>query len=160
MKAYIGIDPGASGACVVLLEDGTTRESRFGKNTDKDTWEFLAETRMSGHQIFCVLEQVGAMPGQGVTSMFTFGENVGKIKGMLVAASIPFEEKVPRTWQKALGITPRFKPKKDEAGTEESKPEFKKRLKQKAEQLFPDKKILSDTADAYLIAEFCKRMHP
>jgi hypothetical protein len=155
-KAYIGIDPGASGSCVLISETGTTKEIRFSKVTDKEVWRFLEDASYE-YECFCTIEQVGAMPGQGVTSMFTFGMNVGKMHGLLIASGIPFEQKVPRSWQKALGITPRFKPKKGESGTEESKPDFKKRLKQKAEQLFPNQKITLDTADGYLIAEYTKR---
>lgn len=158
MKVRIGIDPGANGACIALFEDGTVNGIRFGKCTHKEIWCFLEE--LSFHEAFCVMEQTGAMPGQGVTSMFSFGRNTGLLIGMLVASGIPYEERVPRVWQKALGITPRFIPKKGESGTEESKTEFKKRLKQKAEQLYPSHKITTDTADATLIAEFCRRLYP
>ena len=155
-KCFIGIDPGASGACVGIVEEGTIHEIRFGKVTDADVYKFL-EMLSFNYQCFCTLELVGAMPGQGVSSLFAFGFNTGKIYGFLIASGIPFEQKVPRSWQKVLGITPRFKPKKGESGVEETKPEFKKRLKQKAEQLFPSSKITTDTADAYLIAEFTRR---
>lgn len=158
MKVRIGIDPGASGACIAIYEDGTIKEIRFGKVTQKEIWLFFEE--LSFNECFCVLEQVAAMPGQGVSSMFTFGKNTGFIIGMLVASGIPYQETVPRSWQKALGIQPRYKPKKGEPGVEEPKPDFKKRLKQKSEQLYPNLKITTDTADAVLIAEFCKRMYP
>lgn len=158
MKVRIGIDPGANGACVALYEDGKIEEVRFGKSTNKEIWLFFED--IAFHDAFCVLEQVGAMPGQGVNSMFTFGKNVGFVIGLLVASGIAYQETVPRSWQKALGITPRYKPKQGNSGTEETKPEFKKRLKQKAEQLYPSHKITTDTADALLIAEFCKRLKP
>ena len=158
MKARIGVDPGANGACVALMEDGSVRECRFGKSTQKEMADFFAD--LSFEDCFCVLELVGSMPAQGVSSVFSFGKSTGFVIGLLVASGIPYQETVPRSWQKALGITPRFKPKKEESGVEESKPDFKKRLKQKSEQLFPSKKITTDTADAYLIAEFCKRMFP
>ena len=158
MKARIGIDPGAAGACVALLDNGTIKEIRFGKVTQKEISDFFMD--LAFEDCYCVLELVGAMPGNGNSSMFTFGKNVGFIIGLLVASGIPYQETVPRSWQKALGIQPRFKPKKGEPGKEETKPDFKKRLKQKSEQLFPAQKITTDTADAYLIAEFCKRMYP
>lgn len=155
-KCFIGIDPGANGACVGITEDGIIHEIRFGKVTDSEVYKFM-EGLSFEYSCFCTIELVGAMPGQGVSSLFAFGFNTGKLHGFLIASGIPFEQKVPRSWQKALGITPRFKPKKGESGTEETKPEFKKRLKQKAEQLFPKSKITTDTADAYLIAEFTRR---
>lgn len=155
-KCWIGVDPGASGAVVGITEDGDIRQIRFGKATQQEIWSFL-ESLSFEYQCFATIEHVGAMPGQGVSSMFSFGMSTGFIHGLLTAARIPFELRVSRSWQKALGITPRFKPKKGEPGTEETKPEFKKRLKQKAEQLFPKEKITTDTADAYLISEYTRR---
>ena len=67
----------------------------------------------------------------------------------LIAAGIPFEEVIPRTWQKGVGITPR--------GKGETKTRFKNRLKAKASQLFPKVNVTLATADALLIAEFCRR---
>lgn len=156
--AFMGIDPGASGACVVITSQNQIHEIRFTKSTDKEIWQFI-ENMSFKYNIKCVSEMVSAMPGQGVTSMFSFGTNVGFIKGLLVAAGISYEEKVPRTWQKALGIQPRYKPKKGESGVEESKTDFKKRLRQKAEQLYPNHKITADTADAILIAHFCRQLY-
>jgi crossover junction endodeoxyribonuclease RuvC len=155
-KAYLGIDPGANGAIVALV-DGEMHPHilRFGKATEKEIWEFISGLSFD-YDCFCTLELVGAMPGQGVSSMFTFGDGVGFIRGLLTAAYIPFEKKVPRTWQKELGITPRVTGKK-EGETEESKVEFKRRLREKAEQLFPLIKMTNDIADALLIAEFTRR---
>lgn len=158
MKAYIGCDPGASGAIAVILENGEVKILRFDKATDKEIWEFVSTLGFM-YDCFCTLELVGAMPGQGVTSMFSFGDSVGFIRGILTAASIPFERKVPRSWQKALGITPRLieRDTNKKIVNEESKTEFKRRLKTKSEQLFPQLKITNDMADALLIAEFTKR---
>lgn len=158
MKAYIGIDPGSSGAIVSISEGGEVRTLRFGKSTQKDIWDFFNSVSFD-YECFATLELVGAMPGQGVSSMFTFGKNVGFIIGLLTASAIPYQEKVPRSWQKELGITPRFKPKKGESGTEETKPQFKKRLKEKAEKLFPKESVLTDTADALLLAEYTRRTY-
>lgn len=52
-----------------------------------------------------VLEHVGAMPGQGVTSMFSFGENFGYLKGLLEAFEIPYELVRPQRWKKEFGIS-------------------------------------------------------
>lgn len=157
--AFLGIDPGSSGAAVAFLSDTTEPKIlRFQNSTHRQVWQFLEELSFD-YKVFCVLELVGAMPGQGVTSMFTFGKEYGMITGFLVAGSIPYEEKVPRTWQKALGITPRYKPKKGEQGVEETKTEFKRRLRQKAEQLYPEIKMTNDVADAILIAHFCKTIN-
>jgi hypothetical protein len=159
MKCYIGIDPGSSsGAAAAITEDGKIETIRFSKTTEKDWWNFFYRLSFD-YECFCTTELVGVMPGQGIVAGFTFGKNIGIILGLLTASGIPYEQKVPRMWQKELGITPRFKPKKGESGTEETKPEFKKRLKAKAEQLFPKEKVLTDTADALLIMEYTRRTH-
>ena len=54
--------------------------------------------------VACV-EHVSAMPGQGVTSMFNFGQNFGYIKGLLEAFQIPYELVRPQKWKKEFGIT-------------------------------------------------------
>jgi hypothetical protein len=158
-KCWIGIDPGSSsGAAAAITEDGIIKTIRFSKTTEKEWWVFFANLAFD-YECFCTTELVGVMPGQGIVAGFSFGKNVGFILGLLTASGIPYEQKVPRSWQKELGITPRFKPKKGESGTEETKPEFKKRLKAKAEQLFPKEKVLTDTADALLIMEYTRRTH-
>lgn len=153
----MGIDPGASGAVVVIPISGEITILRFGKATEKEICDFIMDAAFE-NECFCTLEQVGAMPNQGVTSMFSFGDSVGFIRGILTAAKIPFQQKVPRTWQKSFGITPRVTGKK-EGETEESKTEFKRRVREKAEQLFPNIKMTNDIADALLIAEFTRRTH-
>ena len=101
----IGIDPGKSGALAWIHEgDGDIPravgvipfgeeycETLFMLSNDKNT--------------VCCLEHVGAMPGQGVTSMFSFGQNFGFIQGLLTAFSIPYELVRPQRWKKEFGIT-------------------------------------------------------
>lgn len=58
-----------------------------------------------GESAVCCLEHVGAMPGQGVTSMFHFGENFGFIQGVLMAYGIPYELVRPQKWKKEFSIT-------------------------------------------------------
>ena len=158
MIAHIGIDPGANGSAAVLTEDRKIHIIRFNKATEKEVWEFFRDISYD-YECFCTLEQVGAMPGQGVSSMFSFGDSVGFIRGILTASGVPFEQKVPRVWQKALGIAPRLieRDATKKIIKEESKTDFKRRLKEKAEQLFPTVKVTLDVADSLLIAEFNKR---
>ena len=85
---YIGIDPGKDGALAVIIDSGKASIVPF----DQDAYrlvlrQFCMQARMA--QTRAVLEHVGAMPGQGVTSMFSFGENFGYIKGLLEAFEIP-----------------------------------------------------------------------
>jgi len=70
-------------------------------------------------ECICCLEKVGAMPGQGVTSMFTFADGVGFIRGCLRSHGIPFQQVTPQKWKSEFGCnlgkkaTPKEKKAKD-----------------------------------------------
>lgn len=146
---YFGVDPGKGGATVCLA--GGKVYSCSHDVTEHDLWNWLdTKVEMDG-EAFAVIEKVHAMPGQGVTSMFTFGQSFGFLRGLLTAVEVPFEEVHPRSWQKALGI-----PKRDK---NESKTQFKNRLKTRAQQLYPKEKVTLKTADALLLATYCQRKH-
>ena len=96
---YIGCDPGKKGSLAVL-EDGKVSAYPFSEDA------YIAVLGgIDPHQAVCCLEHVGAMPGQGVTSMFHFGENFGFIQGVLRAYRIPFELVRPQKWKKEFSIT-------------------------------------------------------
>lgn len=152
MRLYLGIDPGNSGAIAVLTERGNVVDSiRHDNTTDVDVANFLKRMVDSERIEMAVIEKVHAMPAQGVSSTFKFGESYGKSQGMMLVAGIPFEYVTPRSWQKSLSIKKKQK--------SESSNDFKKRLKGVAQRLFPDEKIVMANADAYLIAEYCRRLH-
>lgn len=158
MRAFIGIDVGSVGCAVALMEDGTYDILRFGKSTDKDIWEWLNAKTFSYDCVACV-EKVWAMPAKnpdgtmrsmGAQTMFQFGENNGMVKAFITAAGIPVTFPVPQTWQKIYGL-------KKEKG--EGQPDFKRRLRERAEQLYPHVKFTLDTVDGFLIAHFCKTIN-
>jgi len=142
----IGIDPGKSGTAVFLSSSGRVDEiARF-----KDGFGYFIEALRNldlSQNIFVFLEKVHAMPGQGVVSMFTFGEKVGVVKGALAAFKISYIEVAPQIWQRELGL---YIPNLTYV-------ERKRRLKEKAQELFPDTKVTADVADALLIAEYGRR---
>lgn len=94
---YIGIDPGKNGGLAVITD------------TEAYTVPLTRENLLYHIGIHkgarCVLEKVGAMPGQGVVSMFTFGEGYGYIQGVLEAHKIPYELVHPKKWKKEFSIT-------------------------------------------------------
>lgn len=96
---YIGIDPGKGGALAVITQDSALVFS-FDR---KDYVKILQAAAKADAK--CCLERVGAMPGQGVTSMFSFGENFGFIQGVLEASGIPYELVTPQRWKKEFGVT-------------------------------------------------------
>lgn len=167
-KVFLGIDPGASGGFAVLSSSGKVTTWKMPA-TKKEVWDMLqweAVGQLSGIRHFAAIEKVGGYMGRGVgergggaangSAMFKFGMSYGSLRMALIAAGIPFEEVPPAVWQRGLGIPPR---KREGKKVVESKSAFKSRLKQKAQQLFPSEKVTLATADALLIAEFCRRKH-
>ena len=90
---YIGIDPGKDGALALIMDKAVTIIP-----FDERGYE-IALAHIKGSDARCCLERVGAMPGQGVTSMFKFGENFGFIRGLLQANGIPYELVTPQKWK-------------------------------------------------------------
>lgn len=109
----LGIDPGASGALAVV-EDGelvelidmpvmhVKRGSREVREVNAN-WLGLALAQLQPIDA-ALLEQVGAMPGQGVSSMFAFGRAVGVVEGVLGALQIPYRKVPPQEWQRAMRV--------------------------------------------------------
>lgn len=97
---YIGIDPGKDGAMAVIWEFGGVEIVPFSCAGYKEMIQ-----QCPNIECRCCLERVGAMPGQGVTSMFKFGENFGFIQGLMTAYGIPYELVTPQKWKKEFQIT-------------------------------------------------------
>ena len=97
---YIGIDPGKKGGVATISEDGV-------KVYQWDDQRFIEDMRQHANWLDkCVaaVEKVGAMPGQGVTSMFSFGQSYGFILGVLTAFGIPYQLVSPATWKREFGL--------------------------------------------------------
>ena len=100
MKTYIGIDPGKSGAMAILYPSGSIETIPFNMVNYVDAIRGLAD-----HPVKCCLEKDGAMPGQGVVSMFNFGHNLGVIEGLLRGYGIPYQLVPPQTWKKEFSLS-------------------------------------------------------
>lgn len=98
-KAFVGIDPGASGA-IALLSQSDAIVSEFG--CLRHAGNVLRGWSNNYQIILVALESVHAMPGQGVTSMFNFGRNVGQWEGLIECLGLPCVQPTPQTWQKGL----------------------------------------------------------
>jgi crossover junction endodeoxyribonuclease RuvC len=104
----IGIDPGCSGAVVVL--DG----ERVLASDLMPTFKNGKSSRVNGAALasflrqfigaHAYLEAVHAMPKQGVTSVFTFGHAAGVVEGLLQGIGIPYTLVPPQTWKKRAGL--------------------------------------------------------
>lgn len=104
---YIGIDPGAKSGAYAALEDGGTYWTVPWDN-DGFVIAMKAITTLrdrDGDSLFAVVEKVGAMPKQGISSTWKFAENFGYIQGVLHAFKIPFQLVPPRVWKKAYSLT-------------------------------------------------------
>jgi crossover junction endodeoxyribonuclease RuvC len=97
----IAIDPGLSGAIAILYRGdvGARPLPIAGKTLDLVE---LATIIQQARPTLAIVEKVHAMPGQGVTSMFTFGTGYGAIQGILATLRIPYELVTPQAWKKAV----------------------------------------------------------
>lgn len=135
----LGIDPGIKGGWALLSDSKTLETFSFSNKSEKEISNSLAFIRPD----YAFLERVHAAPGQGVSSMFTFGQAYGFIRGCLSSRLISFENITPQKWQGILGVPNR---------NGKSYNEHKRLLKGLAEKLYPEHKITLANADAILIA--------
>ena len=157
----IGIDPGISGS-ICFFKDGRILEviempvMTEGKKNKKQVNgaqiynEFLKRINKKDDQIIrVVIEQVSAMPGQGVTSMFNFGQSFGILKGICSAMQLPMFFVRPAKWKKYFNL---INSQKDASRTRaiEIFPYFSTQLSKKKD---------SNKADAILIASFYYETH-
>ena len=156
----IGIDPGISGS-ICFFEDGKILEviempvMTEGKKNKKQVNgaqiynEFLKRINNKDDEIRVVIEQVSAMPGQGVTSMFNFGQSYGILKGICSAMQLPMFFVRPAKWKKYFNL---INSQKDASRTRaiEIFPYFSTQLSKKKD---------SNKADAILIASFYYETH-
>ena len=110
---YAAIDPGLDGAICVLLdepkfEDAPTLLIKGSKTRRTFNIGVMAEiideiSMLAGSGGLLVgLEAVHAMPGQGVTSMFSMGYGMGLWEGILTTLRVPYEKIPPQRWKKAM----------------------------------------------------------
>ena len=106
----LGIDPGLSGAIAILekkkvlnlFDMPVMAEGKKNKKqlNSAQLVNIIRENSIGDNEIAVVVEQVNAMPGQGVTSMFNFGQTFGAIKGVCAALNLPIFFVRPSRWKK------------------------------------------------------------
>ena len=150
----IGIDPGLSGAIAILennkvlniFEMPVMSEGKKNKRqlNSAQLVTLLKDNISENEEVSVVVEQVNAMPGQGVTSMFNFGQTFGAIKGVCAALRLPIFFVRPSKWKKHFEL---INSSKDSSRT-------------KAIEMYPSlsddlaKKKDVNKSDAILIARF------
>ena len=100
---YIGIDPGKKGA-IAWLENGCQAVWPYSNEMLVQICKEAMEAIEHEQKVIVCVEKVGAMPGQGVTSMFSFGKSAGFIEGVLQAYSIPYQLVPPQTWKREFSL--------------------------------------------------------
>lgn len=170
----LGIDPGRSGGVAMLSANNDTGKLRcepslFKLDLEEKAisdlfWKLFYDAQQGCDWIAAVLEKVHAMPAinriksrdgeikrqevfASVSSVGTFIQNYGFLRGCLRTVGIPFLEVRPQDWQKALGCLTR------------GDKNVSKRRAQELYPQFPDLRITHATADALLLAEFGRRTH-
>lgn len=117
-KIILGFDPGQSGAIAAFdgqnitgLLDMPTMPRLHGKGHQVDPYTLTTAllNLYAGLDATAVIETVSAMPGQGVSSTFHFGESLGVVLGVLGALQIPVRMVTPSKWKKAAGLLGRDK---------------------------------------------------
>ena len=152
----IGIDPGISGS-ICFFKDGniidvvempTMAEGKKNKRqvNGAQIYNEICNrvNKFDKQNVRVIIEQVSAMPGQGVTSMFNFGQSFGILKGICSAMQLPVYFIRPTKWKKYFGL---INSEKDASRTRaiEMFPSFSSQLSKKKD---------SNKADAILIANF------
>lgn len=108
MGLIIGFDPGLKGGMASVRKGDAEAFCRMpvvknGTKSILDLNEIALRLRDNASQIdLIVIEKVHAMPKQGVTSVFTFGEGYGSIKGIAAGLAIPLIEVTPQRWMKDI----------------------------------------------------------
>jgi len=100
---YIGLDPGKNGGYAIISGESFVETSPYNEQAFVAQMNFISKS-YSANEIRCCLEKVGAKPGQGVTSMFTFGTGYGFLQGVLTAFEIPYQLVPPHTWKKEFSL--------------------------------------------------------
>lgn len=150
---YLGIDPGKSGAICLLHGEGVlikdTPVMHDGDKNQYDIKEMIEIVKLfrtiGGGWPTAIIEQVNAMPGQGVTSMFSMGYGLGLWHSILACHGVPFVRVRPQEWKKSFGL----------------KGKDKGASILRAQELYPQADIRlkkhHDRAEALLMAEFLRR---
>ena len=150
----IGIDPGLSGAIAVMYDKKVINmydmpvmaEGKKNKRqlNSSQLVNIIKENIDEDEEAIVVVEQVNAMPGQGVTSMFNFGQTFGAIKGVCAALKLPIFFVRPSKWKKHFEL---INSSKDASRTKviEMYPSFADKLSKKKDV---------NKSDAILIARF------
>ena len=136
---YIGIDPGKNGGIACMFQGQITAHRCPSK---PQLMARLFEDIIKNNMCRVMIEKVHSFPGQGVVSMFSFGQNFGQWEGIISSFSVYFSYVEPKKWQKHYRIK------------EKNKKIRKLKFKNLAQAIAPDLKMTYAISDAVLIANY------
>jgi hypothetical protein len=137
---FIGIDPGKSGG--ICATNGIISICSKCPGTVADMANTMTAMLDIDTNPITVIESVHSMPGQGVKSVFTFGQNYGEWLGILASLQVPYIQVSPSKWMSHYGSRPKDKTAR------------KNHLKHLAQQRYPKLPVTLATADAILLAHY------
>lgn len=147
LQVYLGIDPGFTGGMALMYNDVMRVVKMPG--TPKDCWDWLKN--FGDCEVHAVIEQQSPRPTffKGTSSILKstcllYG-HYQMLKAFLVAAGISHEDCPPQRWQKALCFP-----------SGEPSVVHKRKMKERAQALFPKVRVTLDVADALLLAHYCR----
>ena len=149
-ELYVGVDPGLSGA-LVCLSDRSIIACTKTPITERDILDWFKQFPLGTPAL---IEWINpGYRGSGKSSMSKLYGSYKELRMALTASDMSWQDVKPGEWQQGLRIPPKTKAEK------ENQNKWKNKLKGKAQQLFPQEKVTLATADALLIAEYCRRTH-
>lgn len=104
-KYYLGVDPGICGGLCVVREDGTPMEWSRMPDSKVQIIDHIIRINTNYTRLILVTELAQAMPKQGVTSCFRYGQHFGTFEDTAILLKLPYHEVRPAVWKKALSLT-------------------------------------------------------
>jgi len=163
-NAYIGVDPGASGAmCIIVVPEKGEEEIHFldhksNEIIERYKWLFDAGEELNIKK--AMLEKVHSLMGMSAKSNFTFGGQFFMCVTLLTLQRFGWDYVQPKTWQKTVGIPEKKK------GIKRSSAQLKKLVAERCLQIYPNAKIygpkgglLDGRSDALMIAHYCRLIY-
>lgn len=149
---YIGIDPGKSGGITTIKDNSEVEVFKIPYNEDGvdaiELKNFFKQLHKK-NRVICMLEKIWGNSASSGFTEFSFGESYGMLKASLIFSLTPFQLVAPKTWMAYYSINKH---------RDESRNDWKNRLKKKAMELFPGVKVTLWNADALLIANYCREV--
>lgn len=150
---FVGIDPGKTGAVAAIDADMNlylAKKMPIITKKELDVYQLKHWfDELTEKNAYCIIEKASARPGQGVSSMFSYGSTYGSLLALVATSGMPFETVAPATWKKHMALSS----DKDQSVVLAVSlfPAFR--------EMYRDKKLDHNIAEAILLAEYAHRKY-